>query len=64
MVCLPLLKGIELLTICPLQELFHFLITLLRNGGKKGTTQDHFCPGSECINENIERTKAEAQIPE
>lgn len=62
MVCLLSLKRIELLTRCPLQELVHFLITLLRN--EKETDHTRFGLGSKFIYENIERTKAEPEIPE
>lgn len=63
MVCLPLLKRIELLTICPLKELVHFLITLLRNERERDHTR--FCLDSKLIYENNEKkNNAEPEIPE
>lgn len=55
MVCLPLLKTIELLTICPLKELVHFLIILLRTERERDHTR--FCLDSKLIYENNEKNQ-------
>lgn len=63
MVCLPLLKRIELLTICPLKELVHFLITLLRTERERDHTR-FFVLAQNLYMRIMKKTDAELEIPE